>query len=283
VRKNIFEILANDNNLHQEMETIWKLFTKPLCVDISVMFLFEEKRKSILDCVNIYSFKNWKSRKQCISPDDMMNRLGINDIFIKNMNVLSDKTLDVLEFIINMIERCDVAISNNSFSVTGDYVMLKENLNVLIENFGYTTYTFEDEEKVIIIEKSPAVISAAEISEPEIGKKIIQYNHYTLKGNIDAKKDIILALASELEPQRKELNQINSSLESDLFLMFNNLNLRHNNIESSDKNYKPFIAQMDKTILENWYDDLYQMILLAKLLLDNKERQNRIKELKDNL
>lgn len=37
---------------------------------------------------------------------------------------------------------------------------------------------------------------------------------------------------------------------------------------------------MDEKALEEWYDDLYQMILLAYLELDQQERNNRIKALK---
>jgi len=40
---------------------------------------------------------------------------------------------------------------------------------------------------------------------------------------------------------------------------------------------------MDKTTLESWYDETYQMILLAKLLLDNITRTTNIKALKNNI
>ena len=40
---------------------------------------------------------------------------------------------------------------------------------------------------------------------------------------------------------------------------------------------------MDKEALENWYDELYQMVLLAFLLLDNVERTGKVKELKGKI
>jgi len=182
-----------------------------------------------------------------------------------------------------MIKQCDVAITNYRFNFSDNYSILKENITLLLENFGYGMYYYEDKDQVIIIEKKSAAISAAEISEPEIAKKIIQYNHYTLKGDIESKKAILLTLANEVEPQRKELEKANSSLSDDLFFMLNNVNLRHNNIEPNDKNYRPFIAAMDKSALESWYDETYQMILLAKLLLDNVARTSNIKALKKNI
>ena len=40
---------------------------------------------------------------------------------------------------------------------------------------------------------------------------------------------------------------------------------------------------MSKKQLEKWYDELYQMMLLAILLLDNAERTVKVKELKDKI
>ena len=62
--------------------------------------------------------------------------------------------------------------------------------------------------------------------------------------------------------------------------MLNNLNVRHNNKNKGDKNYKEYVAKMRKDRLEKWYDELYQMILLAFLLMDNTKRTDRVKELK---
>ena len=61
------------------------------------------------------------------------------------------------------------------------------------------------------------------------------------------------------------------------------MNLRHNNCSKGDKYYKEFVANMDDDVLEGWYDELYQMILLAFLELDQLERNSKIKELKANV
>jgi len=58
------------------------------------------------------------------------------------------------------------------------------------------------------------------------------------------------------------------------------MNLRHNNIDPSSKHFKQFVSEMSENELEYWYDETYQLILLAKLLLDNDERQKRIKKMK---
>lgn len=282
MRRNIFEILSEDFDVEREIYIIFQLF-KNTFISVTNNPL-QANTMHLLDFVDLYSFKKWKARNRCVSTQDMMERLGINfDSSFIGFAELTTEILIYLEFIVNMIKRYDTVRIEGAVAVRGNYELLKENINILLENFGYTTYYYEDEQKVVIIEKDPATISVAEISEPETAKKIIQYNHYTLKGKIDEKKDIIIALASELEPQRREIEQINSQLETHLFFMFNNMNLRHNNKDLNDKKqYKPFVAKMNDHELEQWYDETYQMILLAKLLLDNKERQDRIIDLKKN-
>jgi len=47
-----------------------------------------------------------------------------------------------------------------------------------------------------------------------------------------------------------------------------------------DKNYKEIVAKMTQGELEGWYDETYQMCLLAFLELDNVERTKKVAELK---
>ena len=104
-----------------------------------------------------------------------------------------------------------------------------------------------------------------------------------MKGNITEKKNIILQLASLLEPKRNQLKEINHNLEDILFYCFNNLNIRHENITPGTTNFKARIKSMGKNELEKWYDEVYQLCLLAFLEIDNKERIIKVKQLKDEI
>lgn len=75
----------------------------------------------------------------------------------------------------------------------------------------------------------------------------------------------------------------NTSLESDLFYLLNSVNVRHNNAEQGGKNYIHFVADMKDGDIEQWYDDIYQMCLLAFLELDHLERKERVKKLKEDI
>ena len=136
---------------------------------------------------------------------------------------------------------------------------------------------------MLVVEDNPAITAVAEIVKPKLSLDVLKYNHHTLRGEIDKKKAILLALGAELEPKRKALSEVNRGLEDDIFFMLNNLNLRHNNISSDDKNYKEFVSKMEVKTLENWYDELYQMMLLALLEIDQIERNSRVKTLKADI
>jgi len=89
-------------------------------------------------------------------------------------------------------------------------------------------------------------------------------------------------LENKIEPERKTISDINKQLETDLFFLFNNMDLRHNNKTIGNKQYHQYVSQMSNDDLEDWYDEIYQMALLAILLLDHNKRANKIKELKTN-
>lgn len=84
-----------------------------------------------------------------------------------------------------------------------------------------------------------------------------------------------------LEAKRSDLKKADKTLENDLFYIFNNLNIRHNNIDPQLKgNYKVYVAQMPNDELERWYDEAYQMCLLAFLQLENHDRKIEFDKLK---
>ena len=133
----------------------------------------------------------------------------------------------------------------------------------------------------MVIEDKPEVTAVAEIIDDPLALPVIKYNHHLMKGDISAKKDILLKLGSYLEGKRDEVKAANSRLESIIFIMLNSLNIRHNNCDPSNKGkYKQVVADMTSETLEEWYDELYQMILLVILEMDNKERIKKFEELK---
>jgi len=156
-----------------------------------------------------------------------------------------------------------------------------DQVSMVIEDIGYMK-NFHDH-VIDFVPKDHVAISVAEIIDRNLSYRVIEYNHHTMKGDINRKKTILIALADKLEPLRLELKNINSNLEDDLFFLFNSINLRHNNIDPNGKHYAKTVSDMKNDELEKWYDDVYQMCLLAFLELDNTERENRVKKLRKDI
>ena len=133
------------------------------------------------------------------------------------------------------------------------------------------------------VPKDPAAISMAEIVDPELSYRVIEYNHHSMKGDLERKRATLLVLADKLEAQRSKLKQINTSLETDIFFLFNSVNVRHNNTDPNGKKHIPFVAGMKNEEIEYWYDELYQMCLLAFLELDHLGRKNSLNQLKNSI
>ena len=153
-----------------------------------------------------------------------------------------------------------------------------QQVKTVIEEIGYMEIVEQD--ITLFVPKKQEAIAVSEIVAPEISYKMLEYNHYTMKGDIARKRETLRILADQLEPRRVELAAINKELANNVFFMFNNMNIRHNNRTKGNKNYKEVIAEMSQDELENWYDETYQLCLLAFLELDNVERTKKVAELK---
>ena len=137
----------------------------------------------------------------------------------------------------------------------------------------------------IFVEKDPAAIAVAEgeFIPESLSYRLISYNHYSMKGNLAEKKTTLLDLANLLEPQRTNLERIDKTFSSDLFYTFNNFHIRHNNIGQLGTKYKKPVGDLSDEQLEYWYDEVYQMCLLAFMRLEHIDRKKKFDSLKSQI
>lgn len=273
MRKNIFQILQEQFDMHTEINRIYEVFKSHLFNKNTFVYSPEK-------LVDEFVFQNWTQRNRCINTSDMKDSLGINSILRKEDPTMNELII-FLEYVENILNLAwKYKMNNDDVLDNPKYNILRENLDDLLDRINHEKYVFDDEEMVLIAEKNAEATAVAEIVDTKTSLKVIKYNHYLLKGDIQAKKDIILELATKLEPKRKQLEKLDNKLSSNLFYLLNNLNLRHNNVDKTNKNYKDAVAKMRKDTLEKWYDETYQLELLAFLLLDNEKRNKKVDELK---
>lgn len=270
-RRNFLQILNEQGiNLRREYDRLYDLF-------------YNQKVPSNLG--NNYTLKDYVEinflsvpfRKTCLSLDDFNSTYRFH--FVQNpygfdLNYLLSFCEYTYNFVIWMSQESELFKYGNRQS--GQFYIYQ--IRSVIESIDYMQLT--QGYITIFTPKKPEAIVASEIVSPEISYKVLEYNHYTMKGDIARKKETLRILADQLEPRRADLTAINKEQASNVFFMFNNMNIRHNNCTEGDKNYREVVAKMSQDELEKWYDETYQLCLLAFLELDNVERTKKVVQLK---
>ena len=278
-RKNIFEMVAEVFDLSKELTRMRRLFEQELIVGYSY-----GRKASVLEYVRKEGFSGWKNRGRCVDVNDFFSLLDYKVLWataVGDMNAL----LTLIEIVYNFwyITDRNTSLQYLQDSDGRDFVLLKKIMDECLAQYNYKGEYFPDLQQLIVIEDKPESTAVAEIIDNNLSYKVVRYNHYMLKGNLQAKKDILLALSADLEPKRDQIKAVDAKLEDGIFYILNNLHLRHNNKTVGDKWFKQAVADMEDATLEHWYDELYQMMLLAYLQLDQVERNRNIKLLKQTI
>lgn len=150
-----------------------------------------------------------------------------------------------------------------------------DNITRFLELSNHELITLDNGNRIIVEKNVYASEVSQIVSETSIQDaiKVLEYNHFANKGNIQRKKEILISLANYLEPLRKELNNSEELKEvfkvnnqkiiafEKLFEMYNNFGLRHNNA-------KQYHLDMSDEKLEQWYDNIYTSTLFVILSLN---------------
>lgn len=268
-RRNFAQILKEAKvDIRREYDRLYSLFF------LNKAFQLNNSMLSLRDYCACF-FYSLPFRGTCLNLDDFDDFYGFN--FEK---VPTDFDLNYLLSFCEYSYNLAVYMNPTNYSILASFTTYNQQpqfyvqqVMKVVDAIGYVITKQDDSDDMsIVVAKSPAAMAVAEISDSKMAYKILEYNHYALKGNLDRKLSILKVFADEIEPRRAELKKIPGSVESELFQMLQKF-IRHNNRDN------PVIAAMSDDELEAVYDDIYQMWLLAMLELDNVERKKCAKEL----
>lgn len=268
-RRNFAQILKEARvDIRREYDRLYSLFF------LNKAFQLNNSMLSLRDYCACF-FYSLPFRGTCLNLDDFDDFYGFN--FEK---VPTDFDLNYLLSFCEYSYNLAVYMNPTNYSILASFTTYNQQpqfyvqqVMKVVDAIGYVITKQDDSDDMsIVVAKSPAAMAVAEISDSKMAYKVLEYNHYALKGNLDRKLSILKVFADEIEPRRAELKKIPGSVESELFQMLQKF-IRHNNRDN------PVIAAMSDDELEAVYDDIYQMWLLAMLELDNVERKKRAKEL----
>lgn len=275
MRKSIFDLMSNKEiDIEREFIRIRKLFEKEHFYGIY----------SIKTYIDDYYFQKWKRRGRFLSLNDLFTSLGIKD-----SKGLKDNTLEYLlmyiEVIVNMLKLGEISnINSNTYRYEDFnmeiYVLLKENIETLLEDLNYEIKVKNNQE-YIIVEKDILLSAVAESNE-DICNDIIEYRRFSLKGNILEKRNLLKLLANKVEGMKNLFKGTTyNNMFEDIQFMLNNFNIRHNNVQG--KNRKEYIVNLNDEELEQLYDKTFDMILGLFVINDYLNEKENLKELKNSI
>jgi hypothetical protein len=188
-------------------------------------------------------------------------------------DITLDRLISFCEYILTICTQIGETIFCNV--ETDEFLsLICDNAITCMDLCGYKV--IEKDKLYCFIEKKKEALAVAEIVDDNLSYTVLEYNHHTMKGDLDRKKASLLSMANDIELQKTKLKGINKTLQQNLFAYLNNF-IRHNS--DNDK----YISTLTNKELEEIYDDTYQMWLLAKLELDNIERKTRVSKVLNSL
>ena len=273
MRKSIFDIASETIDIPGDVQRLYYLTFELRLVEAPYYC-------TLVEFIADNCFGSWSKRGHFVKLKDFQDAFGFDEVLAKAKEGDPDAFIAFLEYIYNLWSLAYWAfVSNGIYHKNHDFDLIKKIIDDNLERMNHKIHSKYD--YGIIIEDKPEVTAVAEIVEKPLSFDVIRYNHRSLQGNIKQKREILLNMANALEPRKKVLENLKKTLKTDIFTLLNNLNLRHNNSDEADQSYyNECVAKMSASELEEWYDELYQMMLLAFLLLDNIERTQKVSELK---
>ncbi len=263
MRKNLLDIIKEfDINPQEEIYKIEYLFAIKKVSGSSTIENIIEKSY----------FLKWAYRNTCLTIQEFRIKANLPIPHDESTYLNSDITmmLTYFEFIFNMLYL--VNLSNHHFLID-PMKTIGANIHFILDKLNYKMHATE-EGFHLIIKKSEEVTAVIE-NYPDISEEVIEYNRFSLSGNLKRKRELLSTLANKFEAIRGNLiANCQNDLTKDIGTILNGLNIRHNN-QNND-----FVKSLSNEEIENWYDRAYDTILLA--LMQNKyiEYKSEIKDLR---
>lgn len=272
-RKNYFELIQDMGfDPYKEMDNLIALLEKK-------EYLGRNSYGSSLEETISDLFLSYKNRGTIISYSNMINHIQRN---------IPNKTQQLFvfsEFLEDFFKELWEELTDEEQQF---FFILDKNIMTFLELSNHELITLENGNQIIVEKNVYASEVSQIVSETSIQDaiKVLEYNHFANKGNIERKKEILISLAAYLEPLKDELNASEELKEvmkvnnnkiiavAKLFDMYNNLGLRHNNNEQ-------YHLKMTEEELEQWYDDIYTSTLFVILSLDEARILSKLKTLRN--
>lgn len=277
MRKRISERnVLPDTDLLDEYQKLEFLFSGNKCIgEINYWHSRNIPQFTLEQYLNDLAFNNWSLKGTAISFYNMRDELGLNKERI-SVDFSTDIFVDFIELLLNCVLRIDMTIDLHSGVYISDRNLLSNIINncqSILEKLNYT-YKLENETNEIYVYAENNVATAVAERNDDISDSLIEYRRHDMKGDLKRKGEILCTLFKKLESVEKKFKGTTyEKLASDTTFLFNKTGIRH--WVEKDKIASETFMKMDSNILENWYDNTYDLFLscmvISSYLLIKKE------------
>ena len=235
------------------------------------------KEYSIENFVDKKYFYAWKGKEGCSDTDAMRSGLNIDGILAKPQPSVHE-ILTYLQYALNIAELCRRNFNKDDtqgykFDLK-NYTELLSRIRELLTKLKYDVKYVSEKEFIYLVTKDIATDAVTDASDDPATDAIVEYNSYSVAGNLDRKRKILNSMGDTIESYKDNHNPGNLKLFSNIEFMLYNFNIRNDNSSGEDK--VEYVASLSKKDLEAWYDETYQMMLLRILEHNNLIRMKRI-------
>ena len=270
MRQNFYALLAQrEFDAKKEFSTLWTLFCVEKCY-----YTGYGGGYPMAVWVDQNIFRNLSFRGSFVTLKEMMDELGIEARTAVNV----EKLLLFCELIAAVLPQQGVAYDEY---LAKQKKTIFENITYILERTNHEWKKAQNGSSIIVEKNKAATMAAQLVTDPTVAFKLIEYNHFAIKGHLAEKKAVLISVASYIEPilNSKALSAAGyRQLESDAGFIFNNFHIRHNNKEGSKAN--DYIATISNKDLEEWYDKAYELALSVIIINDYLSLETDIKNIK---
>ena len=155
-----------------------------------------------------------------------------------------------------------------------------ENILRVTEKLGYDIHKNENDLYFVVKKDALAAEVISELDDKAVSLAILEYNRFSLKGDVVRKKELLGVVAHSAEPLIKNpaLRCKCPEVFDDIKFGLNNLNIRHNNIEGA--NQKSALLSISDKNLEGLYDSLFSSLLILLRISQIQEGHEAIDKMK---
>lgn len=270
MRKTFYELLkSKEFDISEEYEKLYDLFFVEKCIGVGRYY------NTVAAYIDTYYFRELPFRGTAVDLNELVRTIDLYE----SSNEIDDLYL-LCEFLIAVLPQDKI---NKDKDLLKQAKTIFSNITYILEQTNHELKEDKNGNLIVVSKNQSAVLAAEIIGNNDVAFDLLEYNHYSLKGNLSEKKKILFSIGLYIEPilnNRDLKDTMYKNLLSDTGFVFNNFHIRHNNLTGLKA--QDYTKTLDDAELEKWYDKAYDLAIAVIIATECLSTQTELAELKRN-